>query len=73
MVDRYIKDKVNSVSSLGEDTVEMEYFPPTLEIDGKEHLYIADRDIAYVVNEWEEVAEESDSGLVKPDTIVTVS
>lgn len=64
------KDKINSVSALGDDVVEMEYIPPTMDVGGKECLYIADRDVAYIVNEFEEVSED-DGGLVKPDIIVS--
>lgn len=38
---------------------------PTVEIDGVEHLLIEERDITFVVEEWEE--DKPDSGIIHPD------
>ena len=40
------KEHIDSVKGLSEDTVQMAYYIPTIEVDGKECMFIADRDIA---------------------------
>lgn len=62
------KEHIDSVKGLSEDTVQMKYFIPTIEVDGKECMFIADRDIAYKVDEFEEIDDESP--IIKPDTII---
>lgn len=65
------KEHIDSVKGLSEDTVQMAYYIPTIEVDGKECMFIADRDIAYKVEDYEEVKEEDSSPLIKPQTIIS--
>jgi len=65
------KEHIDSVKGLSEDTVQMAYYIPTIEVDGKECMFIADRDIAYKVDEYEDIKEEDSSPLIKPQTIIS--
>lgn len=65
------KEHIDSVKGLSEDTVQMAYYIPTIEVDGKECMFIADRDIAYKVDEYEDVKENDSSPLIKPQTIIS--
>lgn len=64
------KEHIDSVKGLSEDTVQMAYYIPTIEVDGKECMFIADRDIAYKVEDYEEVKEDN-SVIVTPQTIIS--
>lgn len=64
------KEHIDSVKGLSEDTVQMAYYIPTIEVDGKECMFIADRDIAYKVEDYEEVKEDN-SVIVTPPTIIS--
>lgn len=65
------KEHIDSVKGLSEDTVQMAYYIPTIEVDGKECMFIADRDIAYKVDEYEDIKGEDSSPLIKPQTIIS--
>lgn len=65
------KEHIDSVKGLSEDAVQMAYYIPTIEVDGKECMFIADRDIAYKVDEYEDIKEEDSSPLIKPQTIIS--
>lgn len=47
------------------------YDIPTVEIDEVEHLFIQERDIEYVVEEWEE--EQPQSDLIIPDKSIIMT
>lgn len=64
------KEHIDSVKGLSEDTVQMAYYIPTIEVDGKECMFIADRDIAYKVEDYEEVKEDN-SVIVTSPTIIS--
>lgn len=64
------KEHIDSVKGLSEDTVQMAYYIPTIEMDGKECMFIADRDIAYKVEDYEEVKDDN-SVIVTPPTIIS--
>lgn len=64
------KEHIDSVKGLSEDTVQMAYYIPTIEVDGKECMFIADRDIAYKVEDYEDVKEDN-SVIVTPPTIIS--
>lgn len=65
------KEHIDSVKGLSEDTVQMAYYIPTIEVDGKECMFIADRDIAYKVDEYEDVKEGEKPLIVTPPTIIS--
>lgn len=65
------KEHIDSVKGLSEDTVQMAYYIPTIEVDGKECMFIADRDIAYKVEEYEDVKDEDKPLVITPPTIIS--
>ena len=44
----------------------------TIEIDGNEYLLLQDRDISFVIEEYEEVADKLPSSIIQPDKKVYV-
>lgn len=60
------KEHIDSVKGLSDDTVQMAYYIPTIEVDGKECMFIADRDIAYKVEDYEEVKDDSPVVITPP-------
>lgn len=64
------KEHIDSVRGLSDDTVQMAYCIPIIEIDGKKCMFIADRDIAYKVDEYEDVKEDKQPVIVTPPTII---
>ena len=65
------KEHIDSVKGLSEDTVQMAYYIPTIEVDGKECMFIADRDIAYKVEEYEDIKDEDKPLVITPPTIIS--
>lgn len=65
------KEHIDSVRGLSDDTVQMAYYIPTIEVDGRECMFIADRDIAYRVDEYEDIKEEKQPVIVTPPTIIS--
>ena len=53
------KEHIDSVKGLSDDTVQMAYYIPTIDVDGKECMFIADRDIAYKVDDYEEIKDDN--------------
>lgn len=60
------KEHIDSVKGLSEDTVQMAYYVPTIEVDGKECMFIADRDIAYKVDDYEEIKDDNPVVITPP-------
>ena len=60
------KEHIDSVKGLSDDTVQMAYYIPTIEVDGKECMFIADRDIAYKVDDYEEVKDDNPVVITPP-------
>ena len=60
------KEHIDSVKGLSEDTVQMAYYVPTIEVDGKECMFIADRDIAYKVDDYEDVKDDNPVVITPP-------
>lgn len=60
------KEHIDSVKGLSEDTVQMAYYIPTIEVDGKECMFIADRDIAYKVDDYEEIKDDNPVVITPP-------
>lgn len=52
----------------GQEKALLGYEIPTVELDGIEHLFIQERDIEYIVEEYEE--EEKSSLLIPDNTII---
>lgn len=63
------KEHIDSVKGLSEDTVQMAYYVPTIEVDGKECMFIADRDIAYKVDDYEEIKDDN-TVVITPPVII---
>ena len=63
------KEHIDSVKGLSDDTVQMAYYVPTIEVDGKECMFIADRDIAYKVDDYEEIKDDNPV-VVTPPVII---
>ena len=64
------KEHIDSVKGLSEDTVQMAYYIPTIEVDGKECMFIADRDIAYKVDDYEELKDDNPV-IITPPVIIS--
>ena len=60
------KEHIDSVKGLSEDTVQMAYYIPTIEVDGKDCMFIADRDIAYKVDDYEEIKDDNPVVITPP-------
>lgn len=60
------KEHIDSVKGLSDDTVQMAYYIPTIDIDGKECMFIADRDIAYKVDDYEEIKDDNPVVITPP-------
>ena len=60
------KEHIDSVKGLSDDTVQMAYYVPTIEVDGKECMFIADRDIAYKVDDYEDVKDDNPVVITPP-------
>lgn len=60
------KEHIDSVKGLSEDTVQMAYYIPTIEVDGKDCMFIADRDIAYKVDDYEEIKDDNHVVITPP-------
>lgn len=60
------KEHIDSVKGLSDDTVQMAYYIPTIEVDGKECMFIADRDIAYKVDDYEEIKDDNPVVITPP-------
>ena len=60
------KEHIDSVKGLSEDTVQMAYYVPTIEVDGKDCMFIADRDIAYKVDDYEEIKDDNPVVITPP-------
>ena len=60
------KEHIDSVRGLSEDTVQMAYYVPTIEVDGKDCMFIADRDIAYKVDDYEEIKDDNPVVITPP-------
>ena len=60
------KEHIDSVKGLSDDTVQMAYYIPTIEVDGKECMFIADRDIAYKVDDYEEIKNDNPVVITPP-------
>lgn len=60
------KEHIDSVKGLSDDTVQMAYYVPTIEVDGKECMFIADRDIAYKVDDYEDVKDDNPIVITPP-------
>lgn len=60
------KEHIDSVKGLSDDTVQMAYYVPTIEVDGKECMFIADRDIAYKVDDYEEIKDDNPVVITPP-------
>lgn len=60
------KEHIDSVKGLSDDTVQMAYYVPTIEVDGKECMFIADRDIAYKVDDYEEIRDDNPVVITPP-------
>lgn len=60
------KEHIDSVKGLSEDTVQMAYYVPTIEVDGKECMFISDRDIAYKVDDYEEIKDDNPVVITPP-------
>lgn len=48
------------------------YAIPTVEIDGKDCMYLDQIDIKYVVTEWEEEEVKPDSGIIHPNNQIII-
>ena len=60
------KEHIDSVKGLSDDTVQMAYYVPTIEVDGKECMFISDRDIAYKVDDYEEIKDDNPVVITPP-------
>ena len=60
------KEHIDSVKGLSDDTVQMAYYIPTIDVDGKECMFIADRDIAYKVDDYEEIKDDNPVVITPP-------
>lgn len=60
------KEHIDSVKGLSEDTVQMAYYIPTIEVDGKDCMFIADRDIAYKVDDYEDIKDDNPVVITPP-------
>ena len=60
------KEHIDSVKGLSDDTVQMAYYVPTIEVDGKDCMFIADRDIAYKVDDYEDVKDDNPVVITPP-------
>lgn len=60
------KEHIDSVKGLSDDTVQMAYYIPTIEVDGKDCMFIADRDIAYKVDDYEEIKDDNPVVITPP-------
>lgn len=60
------KEHIDSVKGLSDDTVQMAYYVPTIEVDGKDCMFIADRDIAYKVDDYEEIKDDNPVVITPP-------
>lgn len=60
------KEHIDSVKGLSDDTVQMAYYVPTIDVDGKECMFIADRDIAYKVDDYEEIKDDNPVVITPP-------
>ena len=60
------KEHIDSVKGLSDDTVQMAYYIPTIDVDGKECMFIADRDIAYKVDDYEEIKNDNPVVITPP-------
>lgn len=60
------KEHIDSVKGLSEDTVQMAYYVPTIEVDGKDCMFISDRDIAYKVDDYEEIKDDNPVVITPP-------
>ena len=60
------KEHIDSVKGLSDDTVQMAYYIPTIDVDGKECMFIADRDIAYKVDDYEDVKDDNPVVITPP-------
>ena len=60
------KEHIDSVKGLSDDTVQMAYYVPTIEVDGKECMFIADRDIAYKVDDDGEIKDDNPVVITPP-------
>lgn len=63
------KEHIDSVKGLSDDTVQMAYYIPTIDVDGKECMFIADRDIAYKVDDYEDVKDDNPVVITPPAII----
>lgn len=60
------KEHIDSVKGLSDDTVQMAYYIPTIEVDGKDCMFISDRDIAYKVDDYEEIKDDNPVVITPP-------
>lgn len=60
------KEHIDSVKGLSDDTVQMAYYVPTIEVDGKDCMFISDRDIAYKVDDYEEIKDDNPVVITPP-------
>lgn len=60
------KEHIDSVKGLSDDTVQMAYYVPTIEVDGKDCMFIADRDIAYKIDDYEEIKDDNPVVITPP-------
>lgn len=60
------KEHIDSVKGLSDDTVQMAYYVPTIEVDGKDCMFIADRDIAYKVDDYDEIKDDNPVVITPP-------
>lgn len=64
---KVVKHKEGSMKDgVIEDNVVVGYNFKTVKINGTTHLYIYDRDVEYIVSDYEEI---DTSGLIKPDKL----
>lgn len=63
------RERIDSVRGLSDDTVQMEYHIPMIEVDGKDCMFISDRDIAYRVDDYDGSPDDS-LLIVTPPLIV---
>lgn len=58
------KDENSINASMENYHVKMMYSVPVIELDGKEHLYIASNDIEYIITDYEEIEDEPISKII---------
>lgn len=54
------------------DNPVVSYNVPTVDINGKLHMYLCDRDIEYVIEEYEEVEDPKPSTIITPPEDIIV-